>query len=328
MILTIRRTKQLTSSNRRNFTPARPRPPVGARSLYPVLRPWRARDGAPCAGRQLLLLAWLATLLLCGCGTPNSAARAGRTFRVATYNIHHGEGLDRKVDLVRIVELLQRERADIVALQEVDKGTERTARRDFPAELARLSGMTCIFSNNYSFQGGQYGNAVLTRFPVHATTNIHYRMPRPGEQRGLLQVVLDVNGRELVFLNTHLDFRPEDSERLSSVDEMLFLANRYKSKPVIICGDFNDVPGSRTHRKLAETFVDSWTVAGQGEGFTIPADQPRKRIDYIWISRDSNLEPLRAWVQVSNASDHLPLLAEFRFTPIDARPANRSSGYR
>ena len=153
-------------------------------------------------------------------------------------------------------------------------------------------------------------------------------MPRPGEQRGLLQVVLDVNGRELVLLNTHLDFRPDDSERLSSADEMLDLANRYKSKPVIICGDFNDVPGSRTHRKLAEALVDSWTVAGQGEGFTIPADQPRKRIDYIWISRDSKLEPLRAWVPVSNASDHLPLLGEFRFNPIDARPANRSSGYR
>ena len=55
-------------------------------------------------------------------------------FRVMTYNIHHGEGLDGKVDIQRIADLIKQERADVVALQEVDKGTERTARRDLGAE--------------------------------------------------------------------------------------------------------------------------------------------------------------------------------------------------
>src|SRR5215510_5239404 len=53
------------------------------------------------------------------------------TFRVMTYNIHHGEGLDDKVDLLRIAQLIKEQRTDIVALQEVDKGTERTQKRDF-----------------------------------------------------------------------------------------------------------------------------------------------------------------------------------------------------
>jgi len=52
--------------------------------------------------------------------------------------------------------------------------------------------MTCIFSNNYNFQGGEYGNAVLTRYQVKGWTNTHYKMLRPGEQRGILQLKLDV----------------------------------------------------------------------------------------------------------------------------------------
>ena len=114
--------------------------------------------------RSLILLLG-AACLMAGCQSAPQPT-AARTFRVMTYNIHHGEGLDGKVDLLRIAELIKRECADLVALQEVDKGVERTARRDFPDELAALTSLTYVFSNNYHFQGGEYGNAVLTRFPV------------------------------------------------------------------------------------------------------------------------------------------------------------------
>ena len=151
-----------------------------------------------------LVLASLLAVCVAGCQSAPKQA-APQTFRVMTYNIHHGAGVDGKVDLQRIADLIKREQADIVALQEVDKGVQRTARRDCPAELAALTGMSCVFSNNFHFQGGEYGNAVLTRFPIKRWTNRHYKMLRPGEQRGLLQVVLDVHGRELVFLDTHID---------------------------------------------------------------------------------------------------------------------------
>jgi endonuclease/exonuclease/phosphatase (EEP) superfamily protein YafD len=58
-------------------------------------------------------------------------------------------------------------------------------------------------------------------------------------------------------------------------------------------------------------FDDTWPQAGHGDGFTIPAEKPAKRIDYIWISRNSALKPLKAWVPVSEASDHRPVVAEF-----------------
>ena len=260
-----------------------------------------------------LTLFLLAAFLLAGCQSApdQTKSSAGKTFRVMTYNIHHGEGLDGKVDLLRIAELIKREGADIVALQEVDNGVERTQRRDLPEELAALTGMTCIFSNNYHYQGGEYGNAVLTKFPVVRWTNRHYKMLRSGEQRGVLQLVLNVHGREVVFMNTHIDYRPDDSERWLNVPEIEELAKQYASRPMIVCGDFNDTPESRVCRRLNEAFADTWALIGQGDGFTIPPANPHKRIDYIWISKDKSLVPLKAWVPQSDASDHLPLVGEF-----------------
>lgn len=259
-----------------------------------------------------ITLTLLCALLLSGCVSgPNQISPT--TIRVMTYNIHHGEGLDGKVDLRRIAELIRREGADLVALQEVDKSTERTARRDFPAELAALTGLTCVFSNNHHYQGGEYGNAVLTRFPVVRWTNSHFKMLRAPEPRGLLQLVLDILGRRLAFLNTHLDAAgPGDAERWSEVAEIESLMKPYRSLPLLLCGDFNGTPESRVARKLNEWFDDTWALVGQGEGFTVPVEKPRRRIDYLWISRDKSLVPLRAWVPPSDASDHLPVVAEFR----------------
>jgi endonuclease/exonuclease/phosphatase family metal-dependent hydrolase len=258
-------------------------------------------------------LAFVSLLAFCavGCQSAQKLA-ASNTFRVMTYNIHHGEGLDGKVDLHRIADLIKREHADIVALQEVDKGVKRTARRDCPAELAALTGLSCVFSNNYHFQGGEYGNAVLTRFPIKRWTNQHYKMHHPGEQRGLLQVVLEVRGRELVFLDTHADAQREDTERLANVANLLEAIQPYQGRPMILCGDFNDTPDSRTYQKFAQQFTDTWKAAGAGDGFTIPAKKPRKRIDFIWTSKEPALEALKVWVPESEASDHRPVVGEFR----------------
>ena len=250
-------------------------------------------------------------LLLCGCAAPK-AKREPTTFRVMTYNIHHGEGTDGRIDLLRIAEVIKQENAEVIALQEVDKGVERTKQRDLPTELAALTGMTCVFSNNFHYGGGEYGNAVLTRFPVLRWDNAHYQMLRPGEQRGLLQLVLDVNGRQLVFMNTHIDYRPDDAERLLNAEEIKQVAKQCGNQPIILCGDFNDTPGSRMHLRMKALFVDSWERAGRGDGFTYSSDKPRKRIDYVFVSNDTSLVPLKTWVPQSDASDHLPLVVEMR----------------
>jgi endonuclease/exonuclease/phosphatase family metal-dependent hydrolase len=259
------------------------------------------------AGSIVLILAHFAR------GEQRVAASAGATFRVMTWNIHHGEGLDQRVDLERIASLIRHERVDVVALQEVDKGVQRTKGRDLPAELAALSGMSVVFSNNYSFQGGEYGNAILSRFPILSANNRHYRKVNETEQRGLLQVVVDANGRKVVIFDTHLDHRPPDDARWSNLAELEEAVQGIGAVPVVVCGDFNSPPEGRVYERLRKTFADAWTVAGNSGGFTIPAEKPARRIDYIWIRKGSGLVPGKVWVPESVASDHRPVVAEIEF---------------
>ena len=233
------------------------------------------------------------------------------TVRVITFNIHHGVGLDEKLDLARIGALIQEQQADIVALQEVDRGVERTAKRDLPAELAALTGMHVYFDPNIRYQGGDYGNAVLTKFPIKQAKNSPLTMIGKGEQRGVIQLVLDVRGTDVLFMDTHLDSRKDEAERVGSVDELAQIIAAAGKMPVILCGDFNTAPKSQAHEKLKKVIDDTWELIGQGDGFSIPVGRPTKRIDYLWIS-PATIEPLQIKVLRSDASDHLPVFGEFR----------------
>lgn len=279
-----------------------PKPSSPVRPRKSSRFPWRHVATLGCLG--LAALAWLP-----GCAQTPPAAPI--TFRVMTYNIHHAEGLDGKVDTARIAELIKQQGVDLVALQEVDKGVRRTAGRDLTAELAAQTGLTGVFSNNFYFQDGEYGNAVLSRFPIKRWTNHHYQMLRPGEQRGLLELELDVQGRPLVFMNTHIDYRADDSERWRNVAEIEAQVRRHAATPIILCGDFNNLPAGRVYERLRTILQDTWAAIGDGHGFSFPAHKPDRRIDYIWYTPPPTLKPLKIWLPRSEASDHLPLVAEF-----------------
>lgn len=234
---------------------------------------------------------------------------ATNTLRVMTYNIHHGIGSDGKLDLDRIAALIKTQNVDIVALQEVDRGTTRTSRRDLPAELGRLTGMEFHFGKNIDYQGGGYGNAILSRFPILEATNVLYQMLTPHEQRGLLQCLLDVHGRKLLFMSTHLDYHNNDAERALDAKTIKAAMDAHTNAPAILCGDFNEGPGSPTYKRLAEFLADTWKEVGKGSGFTFSSSAPWSRIDYIFHSKE--LRPRGASVLKTNISDHLPIVGEF-----------------
>lgn len=259
--------------------------------------------------------AFVALAFVCAISRLHAAEPAATTLRILCYNIHHAEGLDGKVDTDRIAQLIVDQKADIVGLQEVDKGVQRTQGRDIAAELAQKTGLTAWFDRNIDHQGGEYGNAILTRFPILTRTNTHYKMLRPGEQRGLQQAVLDVRGQKIAFLNTHLDYRPDDSERKLNVGEIRAAIGGLGGLPAIVVGDFNCQPDSEVQGALREFLTDSWLVAGKGEGFTIPVRQPRSRIDYIFHTPAARFRVDSIQVLESEASDHLPVLAVLTLLP-------------
>lgn len=238
-------------------------------------------------------------------------AAAPVTLRVMSYNIHHGEGLDGKLDLERIARVIRESRADVVGLQEVDRGVARTQKRDLPAELAKLTGMQVAFAKNIAHQGGDYGTAVLSRFPITRADHFPLKMIGQGEQRGLQQVRLDVRGREVFFLNTHLDHRREPAEREHSAGEIRTLVAAAGDTPLILVGDLNARPESTAIGILRQFLTDAWSVVGRGPGYTIPVKKPTQRIDYIWVTA-ATIEPVSMEVLHSEASDHLPIVAELR----------------
>ncbi len=259
-----------------------------------------------------LALSLTTLMLFTGGCTATKPEVPSTTLRVMTYNIQHGAGADDKIDLLRTAEAIRHEKPDIVALQEVDRGVARTNRRNLPMELQAMTGMAVYFTNNFHFQGGEYGNAVLTRFPIAMQTNTYYKMIRTNEQRGIIQMILDVHGRKVLFMTTHIDYRPDNKERLMNVAQIKEIIKQYPGMPIILCGDFNDTPDGKVYSEMKKSFTDVWASAGEGKGYTYPSPEPKKRIDYMWISPDGSVQPTIAWVPDTKASDHRPLVAELR----------------
>ena len=260
-----------------------------------------------------LFFSALGYCLLPGCKSPDITPVV---LRVMTYNIHHAEGLDGKIDLQRIANVIRQSNADAVALQEVDKNTERTGGINMPAELARLTGMNVAFGANLdNYQGGQYGTAILSRFPIESHENHRLKQVRKGEQRGVLMSVLKMAQGQLLFACTHLDHAQDQAERLYSETQFADMFARYAGLPSIFCGDFNDTPDSELYKRLSKKWTDTWSIAGKGNGYTMSSANPKRRIDYVWLSGKKNFKVRWMDVPKTEASDHLPLVAEIRFTP-------------
>ena len=233
---------------------------------------------------------------------------------VMSYNIQHGKGMDGVVDLERIAGVIIDEGADIVGLQEVDVGVQRSGRQDIAAELSQLTGLEYhVFGKNLDHDGGDYGVAVLSRYPISDYENMQFEQ-LGNEQRSIQAMQIDVRGFPVLLMNTHLAHRGVDEpERLQYMnaarDEII--PGYTSARAVLFVGDFNDVPGSATHLAVKEYMKDVWEIAGDGgDGFTIPPDNPTRRIDYIFY--DGELEPVDARVPHTLSSDHLPVVATFK----------------
>ncbi|HEX5701647.1 MAG TPA: endonuclease/exonuclease/phosphatase family protein [Pyrinomonadaceae bacterium] len=236
-----------------------------------------------------------------------------KTIRVMTYNIHVGIGMDKKLDLQRIAGVINKEKPDLVGLQEVDRGVQRTQRIDEIVELSKLTRMEYAFAFNLPYQGGQYGVAILSRFPIRATEHRLYKNLREAERRGFIRAELRIDGRVVHFVTTHLDYQHDDG-RLFEAQQMLASLSDVKG-PLIVVGDFNDLPSGQTYQLMRNAFDDAWIDGrGTGEGFSYPADKPAKRIDYIFTRRTDGFKTKRAWVVNTLASDHIPVVADLELT--------------
>jgi endonuclease/exonuclease/phosphatase family metal-dependent hydrolase len=261
---------------------------------------------------QLLIsiLVLLMVLPLASSAEPaRSSAFRKRSIRVMTYNIHVGVGMDKKLDLARIAEVINQQKPDLAGLQEVDRGVKRTEGKDEIAELAALTGMHYAFAHNLDYQGGQYGVAILSRFPIANIDHRKYENRREAERRGMIRVEVDVGGKMLNFVTTHLDYQFDDGRLFETQQLLNFLANI--QGPLIVVGDFNDEPTGNAYKLMRHAFEDAWISRETGQPeLTYPADKPVKRIDYIFMRTTDRTRMKKAWVVNTLASDHLPVVAD------------------
>lgn len=263
--------------------------------------------------------AWLFVLLAAVClGPARGATSRGRVhLNVMSYNIHVGVGMDKKQDLARIAEVIKRNHTDLVGLQEVDRGVERTGRVDEIKELARLTGMDYAFAHNLDYQGGQYGVAVLSRFPILAIDHRLYANRRERERRGFIRVEVEVGGRRLNFVTTHLDYQFEDG-RVFETEQLLKVLADVRG-PLVVSGDFNEEPRGGAYELMRKAgFADVWQrcvacAQDSSNGLTYPADKPKKRIDYVFYRDLGEDVTASATIPDTLASDHRPLVVNLKF---------------
>lgn len=236
--------------------------------------------------------------------------------RIVTYNVHRCVGRDGQLSPSRIIRVLSAMAPDIVALQELDVNRPRTGYADQASLIARGLGI----ENRYFFpaharQHEHFGDAILTRLPMRLMRAGH--LPTlPGyphlERRGAIWVAIDWQETPIQIMTTHLGLW--NRERLLQVDALLgseWLRHEACQAPVILCGDFNAVPGTRAYRRLRTVLHDPvpWGVWPPG---TFPSRYPILPIDHILLSADWEVHRIeKPRTRLSRmASDHLPLLAE------------------
>ncbi|MHB1192127.1 MAG: endonuclease/exonuclease/phosphatase family protein [Longimicrobiales bacterium] len=251
----------------------------------------RSEGRRPAAALILLVAAFAAAV----------PAQPADELTVATYNIRHTRGVDESVDLPRTAAAIHALGADVVALQEVDRLVDRSGRVDQPKMLGEALGMQHAFGAFFPYQGGEYGMAILSRFPIRREHAL--RLPDGNEPRVALFAELELpSGAHVLVVNVHLDWVADDTLRFKQVEALGAVLDTV-SLPTILLGDFNDVPGSRTITRWAPTFAALAKPAAAR--FTFPSTGPEKEIDHIMVTPTSAWEGRDARVVVDPVtSDH------------------------
>jgi len=263
--------------------------------------------------RSRLPLVASAALAACGPSPvllprPQRAAesRAAR-LRVMTYNIESGaRGLE------GVGQALREVGADLVALHEVDRGTTRAGGLDQSEALAGLAGLPYhAHFRATGLYGGDYGLALLSRYPLRSVEQ--RPLPTwPGlEPRILVHAVVEVEGRLLSIYLTHLSHLPTRAPLRLQQARAIRAVLDADPGPLLLLGDLNEGPDSGAVGELQRGLINVFDRVGQGPSGTYPLPVPlgpTLRLDYVLSG--GGVLPRRSFVYRSPASDHYPVVAD------------------
>lgn len=242
-----------------------------------------------------------------------SVADSGTALRVMTWNVH-GE----RAGLENVAREIKKQNPDVVCLQEANTGDWKS---QLPAEMESLM-PGCHIARAREL-------ATLSKYPIRHQ-EVHRMQASTG--RAVLVTEIDVQGRRLSVLNTHLSTyagdscvrwggRPqaymECSVRVRGTQIGILRAVAHDCEgPIVVVGDFNDPPSGTLYNRMLHDFDDAFRLAGVGFGYSFPARLPLWRIDYIFTNDKLGAE--RCFVPAMGPSDHRPVVADLIILGSDA----------
>jgi len=258
-------------------------------------------------------------LIMCSCGVSREQATTSQKptsneLKIMSYNIHIGNPPSKPgiIDMEAIIKAIKSENPDLIALQEVDVNTARSGKINQADIIARKLGMNFFFAKAIDHDGGDYGVALLSKFPI-SETKIHRLTTvagSGGEPRVIATArILLKNGKYIRFGATHLDHLRNPVNREVQIEEINKIGIEEKL-PFIIAGDLNAVTESAEIQKLDQVFMRTCSKCEP----TFPVGTPNRTIDFIAFKKTDKFSVIsHRVVQEHYASDHLPVVALLRF---------------
>jgi endonuclease/exonuclease/phosphatase family metal-dependent hydrolase len=259
-----------------------------------------------------IFLTILVTCVFVG-GCAGSKHESPVRIAVLTYNIYHGEDANGGSNLDAVAGIINSLQPDLVALQEVDNKTGRAKGLDLTSELSRRTGMQGVFGKAMDYDGGGYGEAVLSRHPIIETKNNPLPHTPKAEPRAALEIHIELaGGVKMAFVGTHLDHQRDQSNRMMQASRIIELYENYDF-PIVLAGDLNATPGSDPINLLLGQWSDA---ARDNPQPTFPSTKPSRRIDYIMYKPKGRWKVVEVRViDEKVASDHCPVLAVLELLP-------------
>lgn len=240
------------------------------------------------------------------------ATTKAQELKVMTYNIHHGANAANEDRLDELAQFIKSSGADLVGLQEVDSVCKRSGNVDQMKRLGELTGMYFAFVRHLAYDGGAYGQGMLSKYPITAIENYRITLLKkdgPKDTRALISAKVTLPyQKQLIFASVH--FALDAPSRLIQSDETINYLRNNKI-PVILTGDLNATPDQKEIVNLEKYFAKTDTE----QRFTFPVDGASKKIDYIFVSKKFFKRTVNYKVfDDAKASDHLPAMATLELT--------------
>ena len=240
-------------------------------------------------------------------GRTQTPVDSSKIIKVLSFNILHGATTKGDFDLNIIAKVITDADPDFVALQEVDYKTNRAKKYDLVTELGWITNMTPLFGRAMYFDGGEYGEGILSKYTFMQTRNVALPFTPGNEPRAALEITTVLSsGDTIAFVGTHLDHLEDEKDRVAQVKKIneAFSTNKY---PTILAGDLNAIPGSIPINILEEIWAASYDKENPKP--TFPSDNPQFKIDYVMHHPKNRWKILKTEViQDTVASDHCAYL--------------------